>query len=111
MSDPWRRPYYKAGGADAYVHYVVFGAAPQSLRVSGSRHRYSGHEAIAVSAVARDSPSFFVPEEPAWQRILAGSGVAPALVTGPEQQVVVSGTVADPDSLLYLRDTVALVTA
>lgn len=112
MSEAWSRPYFAAGGGDALVHYVVFGAVPDALRVSRSRHRYSGHEAIEVRAVQRDDQQFFDADvEGVWQRILGNSGVERGAVTGPNQQAIVRGIVPDPADLGYLRDAVGLVTA
>jgi len=89
--ESWPRPEWVPGGGDALVEYVVFGSFNEPFTVSRSKHRVQG-----------------VPEG-----VKAGAGdsrACRALTVGPFGDLL-GGTVKDPRTLDYLRDSVGLVTA
>lgn len=112
----WRRAFWKPGGGDAFLYYVVFGQFPPEVRLDAARYRirqvpdwlelhrlmraeHGEHLAGYYSPPFMDRPL----EE------LAPDTVT-SIQTAPEC-LVLRGEIADPSSLLYLRDAVGSVMA
>ncbi len=111
----WGRPHFVPGGGDALVFYVVFGVELSRLELSPAEYRTRGVPA-GVSIAVHDRAT-----HPGLFRDFLGDPIGrfleeqlPALaphVRNLGSCAVVKGTVADPSSLEFLRDTVGVVTA
>lgn len=116
----WERPYYRPGGGDAFVFYVVFGEFPDAeLKASRDAYRAQGvPDGITTTRHDRTRP-----DHAGWfvgfltghlgQLLDEESGAEGALalaVRAAPACLVVTGTVADPPTLDYLRDVIGLVT-
>ncbi|MEZ0229946.1 MAG: hypothetical protein ACAI25_15085 [Planctomycetota bacterium] len=114
MSD-WGRPHFVPGGGDATVFYVAFGPRLKKLELSTATYRTRGvPPGVEVANHDREGhPEIF--------RDLLGNPFAhfleeqlPSLAAHVQEApsaTVVRGTVKDPPSLEYLRDTIGIVTA
>ena len=38
----WSRPYYRSGGGDAFLFYMVYGPTPKDFSVSPGKYRFDG---------------------------------------------------------------------
>lgn len=115
----WERPYYKPGGGDAFAFYAVFGDfADAELKASREVYRVRGiPDGITTTRHDRARP-----DQAAWfTGFLTGplghlldeesgdTDLAAAVRAAPDC-LVITGTVADPPTLDYLRDGIGLVT-
>ena len=110
----WERPYHAAGGGDARLRYVVPGAAPARLRVSRARYRIDAvPDLLAVVACGpREAGLEAARADPVLAEALDDAlGAGAAAVAAASAAAVVHGVFPDPASLVYLRDTLAVVAA
>jgi hypothetical protein len=111
--DPWQRPRFEAGGGDAFLMYFVYGTFLNPVRCSQSAYRTRGLPAgVTSSRRSRvEDADWFA----AWEAGWFGEGLQRAGlfsdVRHAPHALVVQGTVADPGDLLYLRDTLGVVTS
>lgn len=115
-SDKWSRPYYRAGGGDAFVLYTVFGDFAQPLSLRGTAHcRFNGlPDGVKLVAYTRaDHDKFIEACYGGWLRksLKAEQPDLFAAVEHAPMCLILRGTVADPPTLSYLRDVVGVVTA
>lgn len=111
----WDRPYLSAAGGDAELLYAVFGDFPQALHPSLSEYRTAGlPSGVELTAYPRDIHAEFVASfHQDWQGQSLRSD-DPVLFNAVERAptcLLLRGRVADPATLLYLRDTVGVLTA
>lgn len=110
----WSRPAWEPGGGDALVLYVVYGEFDDPLAVAAPRYRVDElPEGVTVTRHARGDPAG------THARWLTGAfgelfaERAPALhdqAAAAPQAIEITGRVADPPDLLYLRRTIGVVT-
>ena len=108
----WARSHFRPGGGDALISYLIFGEWGQMAPCSRSRYDTPGLPAglEAVLLLRSQKPDAFE----AWEngpfgRLLQEAGLLEA-VSGAPAMLQVQGSVSDPDSLAYLRDTIGVVT-
>ncbi len=109
----WARPYYRAGGGDPFLFYVIYGPTPAEFAVSRSRYRCAGvPEGIRLVRYGPDSD----PEVPAsfrtgylWDELNRGDARLAGLVESQTECTIVSGSISDPADLDYFRDVVGLI--
>lgn len=111
----WERKQYQQGGGDALVFYVVYGKFSEPLKLSRSKYRSNGlpggvtasrHQRAKNPKVFQDFQAGYLGKMLAEEQ----PELAEAINLSPECMVV-RGTVTDPNSLDYLRDTVGFITA
>jgi hypothetical protein len=107
----WDREYFASGGGDAWLLYCVFGSFPAIPTCSHARYRTTGlPPGVEIRRFERASR----PERlDAWFEGHFGrqldSSTCSTLVRAAPEMLVVSGTIPDPPSLTYLRDTVGII--
>jgi hypothetical protein len=111
MESDWRRPHYEPGGGNALVVFVVFGQMAQPLSVSAARHRTRqvppGIELRNLDRAA--AASFFdSPIQSGLLKAWYGVEIHELISAGC---VLLRGEVTDPADLIYLRDSIGIVTA
>ena len=110
----WPRKYYRSGGGNPYVGYVVFGDIKQPLNLSASKYRSAGVPRgvqIANHTAERQVETFrFFLGSPFLQALNAEDPAFVEAVLAQKQCVVLRGEVKDPPTLNYLRDTIGLIT-
>jgi len=105
------RPLWTSGGDDALVYFVVFGADPAAVEVSVERHRVDEiPDGIDVHRLDADFVAGFF-DPPMGDAIREPDPALAAVAAACDSCLVVTGTVADPGSLDYLRDSIGLTTA
>jgi hypothetical protein len=109
VREAWSRPYYRTGGGDAFLFYVVFGRFSADLNARAS-YRTRG---LPEGVEAFKNPE---PADEFRTGVIAKQlvGTAPALrdaVLSAPDCLVVRGSIPDPSDLLYLRDVVGILTA
>lgn len=114
MSEPlptWERPRFEAGGAEAFLLYVVYGEFGPAEPVSRLEYRTEGLPAgVEVRRLTREQSSElpFVSGEIAKVVRDESPEVFDQAVAAPEC-LVIKGPVADPPDLNYLRDTIGMI--
>ena len=109
--DPWARPLHTPGGGDAFIAFVVFGADAELLEITTEEHRVDevppGVDAHELSP--EQVRSFFDP--PLGPLIRESDPETAALAEESDLGIVVTGTVTDPSTLDYLRNSIGIATA
>lgn len=110
----WPRSYYRSGGGDASLFYVVYGPIPQSFSVSRSKYRCDGVlEGIDVSSYGPTSEPEAVGTFRSgylWEEFQRANVNLADDVANQSECLVIRGTISDPSDLNYLRNVVGLVT-
>lgn len=109
MSD--ERALFTPGGDDALVYFVVFGADASQLDISGARHRVDEiPDGIDAHQLGRELvESFFEP--PMGDHLREQDAELAAAAVGCDTCLVITGSVADPPTLAYLRNCIGIATA
>jgi hypothetical protein len=109
--DEWSRPLFTPGGGDAFVYFVVFGADGDLLEISTDEHRVDEvPDGVDAHELGPDwVQSFF--DEPMGGQLRARDPDTAAESERAESCIVVTGTVADPPTLDYLRNVIGIATA
>lgn len=109
--DPWDRPLFTPGGPDAFISFVVFGADAALLEISTEEHRVDEvPDGVDAHEVGPDwVRSLFDP--PLGDQIRLSDPATAALAEQAETCIVVTGSVADPSTLDYLRNSIGIATA
>ncbi len=110
----WERPEFQAGGGDALMLFVVFGKFDGGLQLSRSRHRSGGlPEGVKISQFSRAKDAKVIEEfdQGYFGTLLEEQASLAAAVKAAPQCMLVRGTVRDPRDLIYLRETIGVVTA
>jgi hypothetical protein len=107
----WERKYYAPGGGDAWLLYCIFGSFPDAPACSRARYRTEG---LPPGVEIRRFERATRPERlDVWFEGYFGrqldESACPPLVRAAPQMLTVSGTVQDPPTLTYLRDTAGMV--
>jgi hypothetical protein len=111
MAD-WARKFFRPGGGDALLAYILFGDFGQLAACSASRYDTAGlPDGVQVGMNLRaEQPELFDEWETGpFGDQLRASGLYDA-VAGSKAMLRVLGSVGDPESLDYLRDSVGVVT-
>lgn len=108
----WPRKNYRRGGGDAFVLYTVYGKPPKEFALSKDYRTTGIPEGVEMYVQTRQQApgSFSIAVD---GPIGAALTVKPSLAKAVRAQndcILLKGTVKDPSSLNYLRDTVGLVT-
>jgi hypothetical protein len=110
----WTRDFWRPGGGDAFLFYAVFGKLPPSFDVPAQKYRTRGlPSGVEVRHFSRSRNADYIAgltEGYAWEELSERDPSLAAKVAAAEDCLVVAGTVSDPDSLRYLRDTIGFVT-
>jgi hypothetical protein len=109
----WPRPYYRPGGGDAFLFYVIYGPVPQDLSISGGKYRCDGiPEGIQISSYGPTSD----PEVSGtfrsgylWDEFQRSNAKLAKEVANQSECLVIQGTISDPSDLNYLRNVVGFV--
>jgi hypothetical protein len=112
----WSRKYYRPGGGNAVLLYVIFGNFDVSRQVDAEKYRTTGMpEGVEIRSYNRQQHYSYIRSmyEGGWlgQYLKATSPAMYAGVDSSPQCLLVRGEIPDPDSLLYLRNTIGLMTA
>ncbi len=109
----WPRGEWKPGGGDALLYYMLFGTVPEEFKLDGPTYRCGGVPpgmALDEYDRATQPAPFEMIDEPVFAEALRAHGEDVfAAARASRQCVLLHGTVADPRSLNYLRDSVGLV--
>lgn len=110
-TDPWERPLFTPGGPDAFISFVVFGADAALLEVTTEEHRVDEvPDGVDAHEVGPDwVSSLFDP--PLGDQIRESDPATAALAEEAETCIIVTGSVADPPTLDYLRNSIGIATA
>ena len=112
--ESWERGHYSPGGGDAFLFYVVFGKFPQPLELSTIKYRSNGVPPGINLGFHRnwmDEPTLNTSIQGYLGQILRETpGLYEDISSSPEC-ITIMGTVADPENLNYLRDTIGLIMA
>lgn len=115
MNEParWTRDFWRPGGGDAFLFYAVFGRIPQSFDVPVEKYGTRGlPPEVEVRHFTRSANSKYIDELTgghAWEELSKNAPSLAGSIASAPDCLVVAGTVDDPDSLDYLRDTIAHV--
>jgi hypothetical protein len=113
-SENWSRPYYRSGGGDAYLFYVVYGPVPQDFSISRSTYRCDGiPEDLVISSYGPTSDpqaldafrSGFI-----WDQLQQTDKTLADDIARQSECLIIRGTISDPPDLSYLRNVVGFVT-
>jgi hypothetical protein len=110
----WTRDLWRPGGGDAFLFYAVFGRMPQSFDIPVNEYRTSGlPSGIDVRHFSRSTNAEYIAGFTAgyaWKELSQSAPSLLAEISAASDCLIVAGTVEDPDSLSYLRDTIGLIT-
>lgn len=114
MPGRWEREYYQPDEGDAALSYLVFGELKADMEVEAKTYRTSGPpEGVDMELFSRA-------EHGEWFESLVEGYAGVLLSEDPELETaakaaptvaLIDGTVDDPETLDYLRDTIGVVTA
>jgi hypothetical protein len=108
---PWARPFWTPGGDDAFVYLVVFGADAERLDITTEHHRVDEiPEGLDAHALDASWVAKFL-DSPIGDEVQATDPETTAAALASRSCVVLTGTVADPPTLDYLRNAVGIATA
>jgi hypothetical protein len=114
VSEPlptWERPRFEAGGADAFLLYVLYGEFAANAPVSRLEYRTEGLPAgVEVRKLTQEQSSDlpFIAGEIAKVVREESPEIFDQAVAAPEC-LMIKGAVADPPNLNYLRDTIGMI--
>ena len=109
MAD-WDRSFFRPGGGDAFISYLIFGQFGQMAACSASRYDTAGLPAgVEVAMRLRtERPDAFQPwESGTFGMQLREAGLFEAVADAPAM-LQLQGSVSDPGSLAYLRDSIGV---
>lgn len=110
----WPRQYYRSGGGDAFLFYVVYGPKPQDFTISGSKYRCDELlEELEISSYGPASDPEVVSSfrsDYLWQEFQRAHAELAAEVATQSECLIIRGTIPDPADLNYLRNVVGLIT-
>lgn len=108
----WPRPRFEPGGGDAFLFFAIYGKFSDDVQVSGQRYRTAGTpDGIDIRKLNRTQSSEFPFSSGSIEKVLQPYN--PALfaeIQSVPECLILQGTIPDPRSLEYLRDTIGLVT-
>ena len=111
----WHRKFYRPGGGNAFLLYAAFGDFDLTCKVDAEKYRTSGlPDGVEIRAYNREQHQAYISSMyDGW----IGNYLrrtSPALYEAVDSApgcLMLRGEIADPDSLLYLRNTIGLLTA
>ena len=110
----WPRPYYKPGGANPALFYVVFGRLDLTTVLSRSKYRSNGiPKGISGMTYGPDVQPQVVAsfkEGHLWSRLTGKDTGLAVSVASQDSCLTIKGEVNDPPTLAYLRDAVGFLT-
>ena len=112
--EPWERKYYRPGGGDAFLFYVVHGPVDTSAPMSRSKYRSEGVPSdLDVFSYGPD----IHPEVPAsfcegylWEELNQTDPALGTTISKQDSCLILKGTFQDPENLNFFRDTIGLIT-
>lgn len=113
-AESWSRPKWSPGGGDPFLLYVVYGRATAPVADERRRFRTRGlPPGVELRAFHRADHSEYLrtayEEGYAWEEFSRRDSALAARVSASPGCLVIAGSVADPDSLIYLRDILGMV--
>ena len=110
----WERPSFSPGGGDAFLFYVAYGNIELHHPLDGAKYRSAGVPAgmeLWSYDKEKQSEGFgrFL-EGYVWEQLLSTDAPLAHRVKASSCCVVVCGSVKDPPTLNYFRDTLGLLT-
>lgn len=109
----WPRPYYAAGGGDAFLFYVVYGPVPQDFSISRSEYRCDAiPPGIEISSYGpRSDPEALDSFRSGylWDELQRVNTKLADDVAKQSECLIIQGTVSDPPDLNYLRNVVGFI--
>jgi len=112
--DNWTRPYYRAGGGDALLFYVVYGPRPKEFSLSGSEYRVDGiPDEIEINYYGPSSDPEVVDSFRSgylWEKFQRANATLANEVANQSECLIVRATVSDPSDLDYLRNAIGIIT-
>ena len=110
----WSRPYYRSGGGDAFLFYVVYGPIPNYSSVSRSKYRFDGlPDGLEISSYGPTSEPEVVGEFRSgylWDEFRRADATLAGEVENQSECLVIRGSVSDPPDLNYLRNVIGFIT-
>ena len=111
--ESWPRPYYRPGGGDAFLFYVVYGPTPQSFSISRSKYRCDGipNGIDLVSYGPASSPEVVNSFRSGylWEELQRSEPALAGDLARQSECLVIRGDIPDPRELNYFRNVVGLV--
>jgi hypothetical protein len=110
----WDREHFSPGGGDPFLFYVAFGSIDTGAEMSLTRYRSVGTpDGIELMRYSRASNADFIRmflEGYVWNEFKAREPDLAAVIETQSECMVLSGTVSDPPTLNYLRDSIGVLT-
>ena len=110
----WLRPYYRSGGGDAFLFYVVYGPIPNYSSVSRSKYRFDGvPDGLEISSYGPTSEPEVVGEFRSgylWDEFRRADATLAGEVENQSECLVIRGSISDPPDLNYLRNVIGFIT-
>ena len=114
MIEDWPRKYYQPGGGDALLFFVVYGAVNTTAPLSRSKYRIEGIpdglDSMSYNSNAHPERVDSFREGYLWEKLKKENPDLAAQVAAQDTCILLRGTIRDPTTLNYLRDTVGLIT-
>ena len=111
--EDWPRPYYRPGGGDAFLFYVMYGPTPQDFSISSSKYRCNGiPPGLALSSYGPTSDPEVVSSFCSgylWDELQRTNAKLANEVANQSECLVILGTISDPGNLNYLRNVIGLI--
>jgi len=110
----WSRPYYRSGGGDAFLFYVVYGPTPKDFSISRSKYRFDGLPGgLEVGFYGPASDPEVVAEFRSgylWDEFRRADATLADEVENQSECLVIRGSISDPPDLNYLRNVIGFIT-
>jgi len=110
----WPRQYYRSGGGDAFLFYVVYGSVPQDFTISGPKYRVDNiPEELEIMFYGPTSHPEVVSTFRSgylWEEFGRKHAELAEEVGSQSECLVIKGTIPNPLDLNYLRNVVGIIT-
>jgi hypothetical protein len=109
--DRWSRPLWSPGGGDAFIYLVVFGGDAALLDIDTERYRV---DEVPEGLDAHELDDTWVArflDSPIGEQVSATDPATTDAALACDSCIVLTGTVADPPSLAYLRSAIGITAA
>jgi len=110
----WPRPYYRVGGGDAFLFYVVYGPTPKDFSVSRSKYRFDGiPDELKISSYGPTSNPEVVDDFRSgylWDEFQRAHVTLANEVANQSECLIIRGDISDPPDLNYLRNVIGFIT-
>ncbi|MBI3985879.1 MAG: hypothetical protein HY343_03090 [Lentisphaerae bacterium] len=110
----WDRRYFTPGGGDAFLYYVVFGRVDTAARLSRSKYRSGGIPAglnvMTYGPTVHPEVVVSFQEGYLWEELRTANNDLATCISSQDSCIVLRGSIQDPPTLNYHRDTIGLIT-